>query len=82
MVLLQEGTVVGNIWVAVDGNKEKFWQDGGGASAVIIGTILAILSAVANGSFSVFSKTNSVQRANVDPLVFNFWAWYYQLVST
>jgi glucose uptake protein GlcU len=82
MVLLQEGTVVGNIWAAVDGNKEKFWQDGGGASAVIIGTLLAILSAVANGSFSVFSKTNSVQRANVDPLVFNFWACLGVVISS
>ncbi|KAJ7287905.1 hypothetical protein O6H91_Y315800 [Diphasiastrum complanatum] len=47
---------------------------GGGGGSIALGIFLALLSAVANGTFAVFSKTETVRRANVDPLVFNFWA--------
>ncbi len=39
-----------------------------------MGVLLALLSAVANGSFTVFFKTRSVRRAQVSPLIFSFWA--------
>ncbi len=39
-----------------------------------MGVLLALLSAVANGSFTVFFKTRSIRRAQVSPLIFSFWA--------
>lgn len=38
------------------------------------GILFAILSAIANGTFTVFSKIDFVKRAAVDPLLFTFWA--------
>lgn len=38
------------------------------------GILFAILSAIANGTFTVFSKIYFVKRAAVDPLLFTFWA--------
>lgn len=56
-------------------DAENFMMAGGG-KAIALGILLAILSAVANGSFAVLSKTPSMRRARVEPLIFNFWAWY------
>nr|XP_024374297.1 uncharacterized protein LOC112281708 isoform X1 [Physcomitrium patens] len=54
----------------------------GGERAIAIGVFLAILSAVANGSFAVLSKTRSIRRARVSPLIFNFWACLGVLLSS
>lgn len=39
-----------------------------------MGVLLALLSAVANGSFTVIFKTRYIRRAQVSPLIFSFWA--------
>eukprot|EP00899_Mesostigma_viride_P028093 jgi/Mesvir1/8469/Mv15837-RA.1 len=37
------------------------------------GFAFSALSALANGSFSVFSKLETVRKAGIDPYLFNFW---------
>lgn len=66
--------LTGSILEVAHGDGEKFLAEGGGR-AIAIGVVLAILSALANGSFAVLSKTRSMRRAHVSPLIFNFWAW-------
>jgi len=67
--------LTGVLLEAAQWDEEKFMMAGGG-KAIALGVFLAILSAVANGSFAVLSKTRSMRRARVSPLIFNFWAWY------
>ncbi|XP_024534560.1 uncharacterized protein LOC112347631 [Selaginella moellendorffii] len=43
-------------------------------ASVAIGVFLAVLAAICNGTFTIFSKMEAVRRARVDPLIFNFWA--------
>lgn len=66
--------LTGSILEVAHGDGETFLAEGGGR-AIAIGVVLAILSALANGSFAVLSKTRSMRRAHVSPLIFNFWAW-------
>ncbi|KAL3678095.1 hypothetical protein R1sor_021051 [Riccia sorocarpa] len=61
------------LWQAAHGDADAFMASGGGV-AIAVGTFLALLAAAANGSFTIFMKTNAVRRARVDPLVFTFWA--------
>jgi hypothetical protein len=67
--------LTGSILEVAHGDGETFLAEGGG-KAIAIGVVLAILSALANGSFAVLSKTRSMRRAHVSPLIFNFWAWF------
>jgi hypothetical protein len=67
--------LAGAVLEATQWDEEKFMRAGGGR-AIAIGVFLAILSAVANGSFAVLSKTRYMRRVRVSPLIFNFWAWY------
>lgn len=67
--------LTGAMLEAAQWDEEKFMMAGGG-KAIAIGVFLAILSAVANGSFAVMSKTRYMRRARVSALIFNFWAWY------
>lgn len=67
--------LTGVILEAARWDEEKFMMAGGGR-AIALGVFLAVLSALANGSFAVLSKTRSMRRARVPPLIFNFWAWY------
>lgn len=65
--------LAGAVLEATQWDEEKFMRAGGGR-AIAIGVFLAILSAVANGSFAVLSKTRYMRRVRVSPLIFNFWA--------
>ncbi|BBN12093.1 hypothetical protein MPTK1_5g17310 [Marchantia polymorpha subsp. ruderalis] len=62
-----------SLWLEAHGDADSFMAHGGGM-AIALGTLLAVLSAVANGTFTIFSKTGAVRRARVDPVVFNLWA--------
>ncbi|KAG6547916.1 hypothetical protein Mapa_010736 [Marchantia paleacea] len=62
-----------SLWLETHGDADSFMAHGGGM-AIALGTLLAVLSAVANGTFTIFSKTGAVRRARVDPVVFNLWA--------
>ncbi|KAL2641894.1 hypothetical protein R1flu_009481 [Riccia fluitans] len=61
------------LWQAAHGDADVFMAQGGGV-AIAMGTLLSVLAAIANGSFTIFMKTNAVRRARVDPIIFTFWA--------
>lgn len=65
--------MVHQIFLAAREDTDEFVMLGG-SRAVAIGVLLAVLAAIANGSFAVLSKSRSVRSARVDPYIFNFWA--------
>lgn len=70
----RNGGMVHQIFLAAREDTDEFVMLGG-SRAVAIGVLLAVLAAIANGSFAVLSKSRSVRSARVDPYIFNFWAW-------
>ncbi|KAG0629298.1 hypothetical protein M758_1G092300 [Ceratodon purpureus] len=73
--------LMGAMLEAAQWDEEKFMMAGGG-KAIAVGVFLALLSAVANGSFAVMSKTRYMRRARVSPLIFNFWACMGVVISS
>eukprot|EP00246_Nothoceros_aenigmaticus_P004916 TRINITY_DN1663_c0_g1_i1.p1 TRINITY_DN1663_c0_g1~~TRINITY_DN1663_c0_g1_i1.p1 ORF type:complete len:354 (+),score=42.66 TRINITY_DN1663_c0_g1_i1:138-1199(+) len=77
----RNGGLVHQLFLAAHQDPDEFVLLGGGRS-VAIGVLIAVLAAVANGSFAVLAKTRAVHSARVDPYIFNIWASLGVLVTS